>query len=104
MKLASRQKWDYTEHSFNSFNSFNHFTISQFGQDTQRRLGKDNNVNKITTSTTIRKSDKTLVQLVYARQHKSLGHAMCMDDERIAKIVLQGKVEGTRRKGKPMTE
>ena len=28
----------------------------------------------------------TLVQLVYIRQHKWLGHVLCIDDERIAKM------------------
>ena len=41
--------------------------------------------------------------LVYVRQHKWLGHVLRMDDERIAKIVLQGKVDGIKRKGRPRT-
>ena len=45
----------------------------------------------------------TIAQLVYDRQHKWLGHVLCMDNERIAKILLQGKVDGTRRRGKPRT-
>jgi hypothetical protein len=45
----------------------------------------------------------TLVQLIYGRQHKWLGHVLRMDDARIAKTVLQGKVQGTRRRGKPRT-
>ena len=45
----------------------------------------------------------TLVQLVYVRQHKWLGHVLRMDDERIAKINLQGKVDGIKRKERPMT-
>ena len=31
---------------------------------------------------------------------KWLGHVLRMDDERIANIILKGKVEGTRRRGK----
>ena len=46
---------------------------------------------------------KTLIQLVYARQHKWLGYVLRMDDERIAKTVLQEKVEGTRRMRKSIT-
>ena len=45
----------------------------------------------------------TLEQLVYARQHKWLEHVLRMDHERIAKTILQGKVEGTRKRGKPRT-
>ena len=44
-----------------------------------------------------------IVQLVFTRQHKWLGYVLRMDDERIAKIVLQGKMESTRRRGKLRT-
>ena len=42
----------------------------------------------------------TIAQLVYDRQHKWLGHVLCMDNERIAKKLLQGKEEGSRKLGK----
>jgi len=44
---------------------------------------------------------RTIVQVVCERQHRWLGHVLRMNDERIAKTVVQGKVEGTRRRGKP---
>ncbi len=44
---------------------------------------------------------RTIVQVVCERQHRWLGHVLRMHDERIARTVLQGKVEGTRRRGKP---
>ena len=44
---------------------------------------------------------RTIVQVVCERQHRWLGHVLRMHDERIAKTVVQGKVEGTRRRGKP---
>ena len=44
-----------------------------------------------------------IVQVVYTRQPKWLGHVLRMDQEHIAKTVLHGKVEGTRRRGKPKT-
>ena len=45
----------------------------------------------------------TLVQLFYVRQHKWLGHVLRMNDERIAKIVIKGKIDGIKRKGRPRT-
>lgn len=44
---------------------------------------------------------KTIVQVVYQRQHRWLGHVLRFDRKRIATTVLQGKVEGVRRRGKP---
>jgi hypothetical protein len=44
---------------------------------------------------------KTIVQVVYQRQHRWLGHVLRFDRKRIALNVLQGKVEGVRRRGKP---
>ena len=44
---------------------------------------------------------ETLVQKVYQRQHTWLGHVWRMNNERIAKFALEGKVEGKRRVGKP---
>ena len=44
---------------------------------------------------------KTIVQVVYQRQHRWLGHVLRLDRKRIALTVLQGKVEGVRRRGKP---
>ena len=46
---------------------------------------------------------KTVVQIVYERQHKWLGHVLRMNNNRIARNTLQGKVEGSRRRGKPRT-
>jgi hypothetical protein len=46
---------------------------------------------------------KTIVQLVYERQHKWLGHVLKMNRARIAPTVLQGKVNGKRRVGNPRT-
>ena len=44
---------------------------------------------------------RSIVQIVYERQHKWLGHVLRMDSERIAPTVLQGRVDGKRRQGKP---
>ena len=44
---------------------------------------------------------KTIVQVVYQRQHRWLGHTLRLDRERIAITALQGKVEGARRQGRP---
>jgi hypothetical protein len=46
---------------------------------------------------------KTIVELVYEMQHKWLGHVLRMNRARIAPTVLQGKVNGKRRVGKPRT-
>jgi len=42
-----------------------------------------------------------LVQIVHERQHKWLGHVLRMKNERIAKTVLEGRVDGIRPQGKP---
>ena len=44
---------------------------------------------------------KTIVQVVYQRQHRWLGHTLRLDSGRIAITALQGKVEGVRRQGRP---
>ena len=43
---------------------------------------------------------ETLVQKFYKRQHTWLGHVWRMNNERITKFALEGKVEGKRRVGK----
>jgi hypothetical protein len=45
----------------------------------------------------------TIVKAVFVRQHTWFGHVLRMDNSRIARIVVQGKVEGTRKRGKPRT-
>ena len=45
----------------------------------------------------------TLVKLLYAKQHKKLGHVFRMGHELIAKKVLYGKVKGTIRRRNPST-
>ena len=37
---------------------------------------------------------ETLVQMVYERQHTWLGHVWRMNNNRIAKLALEGEVEG----------
>ena len=44
-----------------------------------------------------------LVPLVYARQHKCLGHVLHIDNESTANIILQEKVDDTRRRDNPRT-
>lgn len=38
---------------------------------------------------------------VHERQTRWLGHVLRMDNERILKMVLEGRMEGTRRAGRP---
>ena len=45
--------------------------------------------------------NRTIVQIVHERQYKWLGHVLRMNQTRIAPTVLQGKVDGVRRAGKP---
>lgn len=45
--------------------------------------------------------NRTVVQVIYERQHRWLGHVLRMNDERIARTALHGKVDGKRRQGKP---
>ena len=46
---------------------------------------------------------QTIVQTIHERQTRWLGHILRMNEKRIPKVILEGKVEGVRRQGKPRT-
>ena len=46
---------------------------------------------------------RTIVHVVHERQTQWLGHVLRMDGKRIPKIILEGRVEGVRRQGRPRT-
>ena len=44
---------------------------------------------------------RTIVNEVHERQNRWLGQVLRMDDNRIPKTILEGRVEGVRRQGRP---
>ena len=46
---------------------------------------------------------ETIIQQVHKRQHRWLGHVLRMNENRIAKTTLHGRIEGTKRRGRPRT-
>ena len=47
--------------------------------------------------------NETILQVVQHRQNQWLGHVLRMKDDRIAKNTLVGRMEGSKRVGKPRT-